>query len=158
MVEDSKRTGLRVLGILRDADEEPAARVQSTIDAIERAGLPAASQAGIFTDTEPSTGFFLLPDHERPGSIETLCKEAVLDEPEAECVSAYLDCVERRRGSNWSTANRRDKAFVYSYMAALVRPTDDTEVAAWRDAWDLTASVFQPLRLFLDRLTDLADP
>ena len=70
------------VGIVRDADANPAAAFQSVRAALRKAGLEALDRPGIPTETNPRTAVFILPDGETPGMLESLCLAAVEGEPD----------------------------------------------------------------------------
>jgi hypothetical protein len=81
------------VGVVRDAENDAVAAHQSVTDALTAAGLTPARTPPI------QTSIFVLPDNKSPGMIETLCMEAVKNEPSLAnsytCVAEFFACLAR---------------------------------------------------------------
>jgi hypothetical protein len=83
------------VGVVRDAENDAAAAGQGVTHALSAAALTAARTPPI------RTSVFILPDNNNPGMIETLCMEAVKNEPTLAnsytCVEEFFVCLGRSR-------------------------------------------------------------
>jgi hypothetical protein len=135
------------VGVVRDAADKPAASArQSIADALSDAGLTPARVRVI------RTSIFILPDDTNPGMIETLCMEAVKNEPTLAdpyaCVEEFFACLARNNVSLPSQpvlAKHRAQAYLATRTEAQMFPG----IAGYRGYWPWDNPVFQPLRQFL---------
>ena len=77
---DLKRPGLKVLGILADANDDLEARWQELVDAAKEGAvsLPDAPESfGTIVEGRPRVGVWLMPDNGRPGELEDFVLELV---------------------------------------------------------------------------------
>jgi uncharacterized protein DUF3226 len=137
------------LGIIRDAETNADNAFASVRDALGRAGLPVPAQPNVVAPGKPAVRVYILPDCARPGMLETLCLEAVRDDPASRCVDSYLACL-RRRGAQSPT--NRDKARVQAFLAS--RPSVPRLIgeAASAGDWPWDHPAFQLLLTFLRAL------
>lgn len=105
------------LAVIRDAELDAAAALQSVRGALERAELPVPTISGAFTDSTPRVGVLLLPDGRSPGKIETLCLSALAGEPVMACVDEFLACAER----TGRKIVHREKARLQAFLATHER-------------------------------------
>ncbi len=82
------------LGVVRDADENPAGAFQSVCDALEKASLPRPTAPLQPVGDAPQV--MILPDGETPGMLEDLCLRSVAEDPAMPCVDEYFRCLEER--------------------------------------------------------------
>ncbi len=152
LVVEVERSGrsLRAVGILRDADENPAAAFQSVSDAVRAAGLTPPPKHGQFSNDTPAVGIFIIPDGASPGAIETLCLRSVAGTRVARCVKDYIACLEQD-GDSRSSASI-DKTFAHAYLAAGPNPVARVGEGAQAGAWDLDHAAFAALRGFVTEL------
>ena len=141
------------VGVVRDAEDKPAAAAfQAVCAALKTVALPAPEGINAFSQGNPRTGIFVLPDCEGSGMLETLCWSALGADPKLtphlECVAAYLGCV---RKSNVEIRNE-SKARVWAYLAGRGQFDPQVGRAAQAKIWDWTSPVFQPLSAFLKAL------
>jgi len=117
--DDFKRT-CRWLGVVRDADDDEAATVQSIHGALVQAGLPSPSTDARATSGRPMVQIMVLPGDGGAGELEDVIWRAIASaNPDlAICVSEYLNCMR----PNGIGAPDLAKARVYAFVAALTRP------------------------------------
>ena len=100
---------LRQLGIVRDADDNAQAALQSLHDALERGQLPAPSQAWVpKQDGQLTVSLAILPDGSSQGNLEDLCLRSIQNSPENTCVDQYVQC--RQSAGAQITTNRLAKS------------------------------------------------
>src|SRR5581483_5776638 len=107
------------LGIIRDAEADATAAFQSVCDVLEHVNLDRPVRPEQFVGNQPRVGIFLFPDGSRAGMLETLCLEAIGNDPVIECVIEYFDCVKRKVGA---LPNNLEKARLRTFLASRPRP------------------------------------
>ena len=137
------------VGIVRDADANPAAALQSVRAALRKAGLEALDRPGIPTETNPRTAVFILPDGETPGMLKSLCLAAVEGEPAIGCVDKYVACITSETGAQ---PKNLAKARLYAYLAAQPKPGLRLVEAAEAGVWPWDHPAFDLLKDFLRAL------
>ncbi len=155
VLKDRDRRDIQGVGVIRDANGNPPGAFDSVCHAIRSASCEAPSGPGEFSSGKPSLGVFIVPDGERPGAIESLCRESVAGEPAAECASEYLDCLRQRQALPSSS---EDKAFVHAYLAAQRDPLLRVGEGAQKGIWDFDSPAFAPLVQFILELASMATP
>jgi len=88
-------SGVNVLGIARDCEDDPAVAFQQVCGGLQRAGLavPSAPLTATPLPAQPRIIVMLLPDGNTPGMLETLCWRTLASDPRVPCVDEYLKCV-----------------------------------------------------------------
>jgi hypothetical protein len=138
------------VGVVRDAEDKLAVDArQSVTDAFAAAGLTGAS-------TQPvKTAVYILPDDANPGMIETLCMEAVRQEPALAdafaCVEEFFHCLDARRIALPGPPIRA-KNHAQAYLATRPEAQMFPGLAAYRDYWPWNSPAFNPLKQFLTNL------
>ena len=139
----------RAIGLVRDADEDPAAAFQSLRDLVAGIeGLPVPERAGEFAEAGGlRLGILVLPP-DRPGTRETVCLQAVADEPVMDCVESYLACVQE----TGIGLHSEDKSRLQAFLAAQEHADSRTGIAINRGLlpWDCPA--FAVIHAFLQAL------
>jgi hypothetical protein len=107
------------LGIVRDAEDDAASAFNSVCTSANRVGLDTPANPLVTTDGNPSVSIFILPDCDAPGMIETLCMQALTEDPAVPCVSQYFECL-RQEGVPMSAPIA--KARVQAFLASRERP------------------------------------
>ena len=139
-------TGLKSLGVTRDADCSSASAFQSVCRLLRNAGFDAPDQVSDQTLGNPQVSVFIFPDYENAGMLETLCLSAVKDDPAIPCVEQYFQCL--AESANLPTKNP-DKARAHVFLASRDRPELRVGEAAEAGHWQLDSPVFDPLKNFL---------
>ena len=135
-------SGLQAIGITQDADDDPAAAVQSIEHAIHAAALPAGLR----------TSKFVMPGENTPGALESLCNLAIAKTSLGSCIESYLICaVEAGLEQKWSIGNAA-KARLQAWLAVQNEPGKRLGEAARTGLlnWDDTS--FGPLKSFITNL------
>ena len=102
--------------ILRDADsivpdndegtESPDQQVtrsaalrsmDSVKSSLRNASLSVPIRHAEFTGESPRVGVFIFPDGQTDGMLESLCREALHDHKDAQCIDAFFECVSENR-------------------------------------------------------------
>ncbi len=145
---------VRIIGVVRDADEYPDRAFQSVSDSLRRAGLPvpnspATPANGSLDGAEIQILMHIMPDNVSTGDLETLCLTAVRDTVAMTCVDGYIECLQTRG----QTVQHERKARLHAYLAS--HPGDPTlqpgqAIDAGIIPWDSPA--FEAVHRFLDVL------
>ncbi len=140
------------LGIIRDADEDYIATLQSIRDALAAANLPVPGNRLQFTDdSRPRVGIFIMPDNANAGMLEDLCLRSVSAENLFRCVENFWDCISR----NGQVPNNKSKSQIHTYLSAMLEPCPQIGIAAKKGYWDFEAPEFMDLVNFIrDFLTE----
>lgn len=144
---------LRTLCIVRDADLDPAGAWQSVRGAVASSNLQPPDRHAAFSDASPSVGIFIMPDGVSKGTLETLCRRSVADEPAADCVERYLTCLDEHDATS---SRNRDKSFAHAYLASRRDPVARVGEAAQQDVWDFDHPAFAALVRLLYSLSGTA--
>jgi len=134
------------LGVVRDANADPAAAFQSVRDALQAANLPAPERPLVPVGDSPRVAVMILPEEGEAGMLEDLCLKSVMQDPAMHCVEQYFECL-RQKGlplpSNISKA--KVQVFLASRHRAGLRLGEAAEAGYW--PWD--AETFQQVKTFL---------
>lgn len=135
------RKNVRSVGVIRDAEDNPAGALDAVRDAITAAKFPATVTAR----------WFILPDSNTPGNIESLCLRSVQLSPAFPCLAEFVNCT-AARGVVWPNGHSKDKALVQVFGATLPEPQPHAGLAAQRRAWPWDDPAFAELTKFLTQL------
>lgn len=139
---------LSSLGVVCDSDDNPTESLNLLQDALKGAGLPVPKSHADFAGQDPTVGIFLLPDGRSGGSLDTLCRKSVADDPRSRCVDGYLDCLKDLD----KPVKNDDKSFVFAYSVAVGRKGDRAGSLARHGDLNLAHEAFNPLAGFLKNL------
>jgi hypothetical protein len=147
------RESVQSVGIIRDAEDKPAALAfQSVCERLRAVGLICPEKCGSFGAGPKRTGVFVLPDCEQPGMLETLCWTVLESDPkskqELDCVMAYLQCL----GKAGVQTRNPHKAKVWSYLAGRGEFDPQVGRAAQQKVWNWKSPALQNLTGFLQNL------
>lgn len=116
--------GLRVLGIVVDANSDPGGRWKGLRDRISHVGVdvpPRPDLGGTVIDGEIRVGVWLMPDNQAPGELEDFVRRMIRDDdpiwPRAE---SYIDDIPA--GDRRFAPTKLTKAKVHAWLAAQERP------------------------------------
>jgi len=135
------------VGVVRDADDDPAAAFQSAADAVKSV-LPGVGPTahGEFAEAGGvRRGIFVVPDGVSPGALEDLCLLSVDGDPAVPCVGEYIKCVTEAGFK----PRPLGKARTHAFLASRERPYLRLGEAAEAKVWDLGHPVWNPLKDFL---------
>lgn len=144
----------KAIGLIVDADLDPAGRIQSVTQAIEKA-TTRKPQHGTWVEGvqgEAKIGLFVTPDGLRSGEVETLVweswAEAHRGEPQLDCIETYFRCM--------SGLGLQSKSVDKGRIAAVwaIHYDDDPRLGPGTRAkvFDVGRPEYQPLIAFLQGL------
>jgi len=134
------RLNVRSLGIVRDAETDYQAALNSVTAAVNSAQLQSVSVSS-----------YILPDNHAQGMIESLCVQAVENLPIFECVRKFIECA-RAKGAKLPDGIRISKHEVQAYLSVLEKVQMMPGLAAYHNSWDFDATVWDGLKEFLRKL------
>ena len=149
---------VRIMGVVRDADEVYDRAFQSVSDSLRRAELPVPDSPmttanGALDGADIRVSVYIMPDNGSRGDLETLCLKAVRDAPAAPCVDRYFECLQSIGHVPRQESKARLRAFLASNPGNPTLRTGDA-IAAGVIPWNGPA--FAGVHQFLDML-DAAD-
>jgi len=137
------------LGIVRDAESDPRAALQSVCTALGHADLPTPEAPGPAKGTRPRVSAFILPDETTAGMLEDLCLRSVAEQPVMECVDEYFGCLDQRCGL---ALKNIPKARVQAYLASQLKAGLLLGQAAHAGYWPWDHPAFDDVKRFLGNL------
>lgn len=143
------------VGVVVDADSDAQARIQSLSQALQNVSGQSL-QHGTWFQRQPnlaSLGFFVVPDGQQSGEIETLAWNAWANDPQnkspRQCVDEYLECM----SGLGHVPDSPDKGKISTLLA--VKNDEDPRLgpgARRGHVFDFTRPEFEPLLDFLSGL------
>ena len=128
-----------VLGIMLDANGNPAGRRQAVADRLRKAGieLPDPSPAGVVIPSDPATGLprvgvWMMPDNQSPGELEDFLKEMIPNDDSVwPLAQRYIEDIppEHRKFQE----AKRLRAQVHAWLAAQENPRPPWQAIGARD-------------------------
>jgi hypothetical protein len=137
------------LGLVRDANNDPATAFESAQGALRALGLQVPSKPRVFVGTDLRVGIMIVPEETECGSLEHLCLRAVAGEPAMDCVRSYFECLERE---GVPPPRIESKAQVLAYLASKHETDGRLGIAAERGYWPWDSRAFNDVREFLTQL------
>ena len=140
---------LQSIGIVRDADTDGRAALQSVQGTLRRLNLPepaAPRQLAFGSPGVPSIAILIIPNDSGPGDVEVLCWNSIQDRAAAECVRDYVACL-KERGELES--HSESKTLVHAFLASRYDPTASVGLGAQQGYWPLENPAFDPVREFI---------
>jgi len=137
------------MGMIRDADADPARAFQDACKALTRAGLPVPPAVPQPSPPTPKVTVMLLPDARSSGMLKTLYWRTLAGDPRVTCTEEFLACVARETGQPIA---RMDKSRVYAYIAAREEPWLLLGQAARAGYFPWDSAEFAEIKQFLQGL------
>lgn len=137
------------LGVIRDAETDARAALQSVSHALQAARLPVPAKHSHFVGSHPEVGYFILPDGISPGMLESLRMASVEADPVIPCVEAYFLCLQ---GQGLRPPIHPEKARAHAFLASRDAPDLMVGEAAWKGYWSFDHGSMSGLRSFLSSI------
>jgi len=134
------------LGIVRDADQSMQSAFQSACSALKNANLSIPKYPLTIAGKLPRVSVFIWPDCKNTGTLETLCLEAVRDDPAMPCVAQYFECLDSQKVMQPKAIQ---KAYLHTFLASREKPGLRIGEAAENGYWDWNHPAFDPIKQFL---------
>lgn len=127
------------LGIVRDADDNPAGAMQSLQGALQDYDLPVPEAPMKRTGSSPTVTVFVMPGETRTGMLEDLLWNSI-PTSQTSCIATYLECMQ--------VVSPSSKNRVHAYLASKKDPMRVGE-AAQAGIWDFGNPAFNDVKEFL---------
>lgn len=151
IANESGFSGVRCLGVTRDADEDPQAAFQSVCDALQDAQLPVPTAPLQRAAGRPDVVVLILPRLGQTGALEDLCLESLEQTPAIACVGEYIECL-NNNDCLLCNSNNVSKAQVRAFLASQRDPEWRLGEAACAGCWKFDHKAFEQVRAFLTAL------
>ncbi|MCH8875443.1 MAG: hypothetical protein IIA89_01310 [Chloroflexi bacterium] len=133
------------IGIVRDADHDFQAKLQSVQYALGQAGLPAPDAPLVPAGDHPQVRIFIMPDNGSQGSLEDLCLSTLQPSADLACVDEYIECLAHALGPH----PHLSKARVQAYLASKPEGNIHMGNAAQKGYWEFESGALDDLKPFL---------
>jgi hypothetical protein len=140
---------VRSLGVVRDGEENVDSTFQSVQDALKAAGFAVPNQPENAAGNTLKVNVLMLPNAMENGMLETICLEAVSDDPVIQCINTYFECVNQ---TVKSLPRPMEKARVQAYLASRPTPGLLLGEAADKGYWPWESPAFDHVKNFLKAL------
>jgi hypothetical protein len=145
-IKDPRFPEQRAIGIVRDADNDAKAALESVRNALNSNGLVAPKNAWVFSGHAPAIYIAILPDEKNCGALETLCLRSKASDEIITCVDAYFECLSAK---GIATDSLSDKHRIQTYLASKKEDFLQTGTAAKNGYWKFEDPAFNKVRSFL---------
>lgn len=143
-------TTVKVIGIIRDAEENASAAEQAVKGALAKFGMSIPTDSAVISLGTPKVGYLILPHGKEQGCLENCLLDAASGTPLANCASAFLNCVDTpARNSNW-----RAKVQVHAMIAGSSEPQITLGDSAKAGLWDFNHPSLKVIIDFIRALND----
>lgn len=137
------------VAVVRDAETNAQGAFESARSALTAASLVAPNVVGARQIGDPSTHVFILPDGVSAGMLETLCLDAVQNDPSIRCIERLIQCAV---DSGSRPPRNPTKAKVLAFLATREDHCSSVSVAAAKGYWPWNSESFGPLKEFIENL------
>ena len=142
---DNKWHQVTSIGIVRDADHDFQAKLQSIRDILQQVGLPVPDVPMVSAGDHPQVRIFIMPDNVSGGSLEDLCMSTLEPSDALTCVDEYFECLAEALGPHLHLS----KARVQAYLASKPEGDIHMGIAAQRGYWEFGSDSLDSLRRFI---------
>jgi len=163
LVRQTRFREVTTLVVVRDADDNPNAALQSVQTALRGAGIePAPATAGnwqmLNNPANPSvqlkTCILILPDANSHGALEELLMQTVTNDPmHNDAVMLIQNAVTKLSATGSPRkpppSHRRGKAKAHAFLSTFEEPDKDQGKAAGSGVWDFTHAALKPVENIL---------
>ena len=140
--------------IMVDADDDFTRRKQEVLSKLNAVGISLSStyQLGSIEDVNDiKVGFYILPDNNSSGSLETLLLQSVKHSNILECADNMIRCRKANEAEfDWNTQNKYDKIKYRLHMNALVVDHDFYYDGTFISEIDYSHTCFNSLKHFIN--------
>jgi hypothetical protein len=138
------------LGIVRDADLNPASAFQSVSDALQAAGLTVPIGPLLTAGQNPRVTIMILPGENITGMLEDVCLKSVTGDPAMPCVEQYIQCLQDH---TVPLPRNMSKAKVQVFLASREGAGKRLGEAAQAGYWPFGHTAFGPVKDFLQQIS-----
>ena len=142
------------LGVVRDADLNPASAFQSVCDALRGAGFSTPIRPLVTAGERPQVTIMILPAEDIKGMLEDVCLMSVTGDPAMHCVEQYFQCLQERE---IPLPQNMSKAKVEVFLASREIAGKRLGEAAQARYWPFADNAFDLMRHFLKQVCSRTD-
>ena len=154
---------VRALAVVRDADYDANAAMQSVRDMLTEHRQPAPAGNKLFArNDERKVGVFIMPGSADSGMLEDLCMATVENDPAMPCVREAFECIKSKltpkpegEPENLSLPylpRNLKKCLALLFLATRYKPISSVGWAARNGVWNLAHPCFDDFRNFIREL------
>jgi hypothetical protein len=140
---------LTALGIVRDAEGNGTAALQSVRHALRDMGFAVPDRALERAGAGPAVVILINPHDQPGGRFEDVCSESVRDTPVMRCVEQYIGCL---NGIDRVMPAREWKTRVHAFIAAQEHPEVSLGVAGKYGYFPFDHTAFAPTKRLFELL------
>lgn len=142
------------LGIVRDADLNPASAFESVCDALQAVGLTAPIRPLLTAGQNPRVTIMILPAEYIMGMLEDVCLKSVTGDPAMPCVEQYFWCLQDHAVT---LPKNISKAKVQVFLASREEAGKRLGEAAHAGYWQFGDNAFGAMKDFLQEISSQTD-
>ena len=146
LIKDPDFAKVGSLGIVRDADANPAAAFQSVRESLKACRLPSPKKPLDPAKGVPKVTVMIIPSLKQQGALEDLCLEAIAEDPALICVEQYFACLSQQKVDQTKSLS---KAKVRVFLASREDPTLPLGISAQKGYWPIDSNAFSTVKSFL---------
>lgn len=155
IVNDPEFEKVSGIGIVRDADNDQTAAVQSIQYYLKKHELPhRAGHGGFDSSSQIRVGIFIAPGFKENGMLESLVLESLTQHPVKMAAERYLADLKSSLANQttevkFNYPNNEPKALMHAFLAGMEKFIPSLGLASKKGYFDLEAEVFQDIRSFI---------
>jgi hypothetical protein len=148
LVKTTGFSGVEIIAIIQDADDDAGSTTQRIKDVLKRNGLEPPYGHGKFSHGNPRVGIFIVPDGSGKGMLEDLCLSTVKRHPAMPCVELFVQCVSQLDEPPHNMGETKAQAF----LAAMPEIVNNVGIGAQKNYWEFECKESKCLKSFLQNL------
>jgi hypothetical protein len=144
------------LGIIRDADTNPSAALDSVRDALGNVNrtvpdvnITVPDHSLQIVGKSPRVSVYIMPKLDSPGMLEDLCLSSISKNPAMRCVDELFQCI---KNQGIPLPRNKSKAKVHAFLSTRKIPGLHLGEAAQKGYWHFDNPAFNELSGFLKAL------
>jgi len=147
VVDTNGFDNVKVLGIERDADEDPQATFISICDALREYGLPVPTECISPVNASRKVSVMVIPTQSDKGMLEDICLKSIENDHSFKCTENYFNClIKSGIDINPDLSKRKVQAFLCSKPELV----SCLGLAAKKGYWPFDDRAFDNIRKFLE--------
>ena len=144
---------IEAIGFIRDAEALPGnSAFVSVCETLRKNNLPVPESIKRFADGKPKIGIFIMPDNQSPGTLESLCLQALEGQKIENCINEYVSCFYPDMGQAEKDKFNGPKSRVLSYLSSRAPIVNSLGLGAHYGYWDFSNGCFDEIKKFLHDL------
>jgi hypothetical protein len=137
------------LGLVRDANAQPASTLHSVQDTLRALGLPVPDRPLTTAGIKPRVTVLILPDEKTPGMLEDVCLKSVIKDLAMFCVEQYFKCLQEQ---GIPLPHNESKARIQVFLASKPEAGKRLGEAAQAGYWPWEDNSFEQIKEFLQQI------